>query len=429
MEGLKRALFVATLVFWAGEVCAEQGVITARSVNVRSSPAIEASNVIGRLIAGQTIEVLEHREGWLQVRKESLVGWVRQEYVGAHAPTVSPSPLPQSTPAAELEPSPGPAGLPPERATDLPDVLQSRGVVLRPRVNVRSRPVLDPSSVKFTLVQGQRIEVLKVQDYWYNIHTPDGREGWVIAPMVSLGVGLIRPETYLGGAQALVEAGCRRVGTQLEIPSKAAVLEGAQLLEKWVEVYPDSSHTGRAYYYLGLARAALAKLHNVHRDEDAKTYVDTHPALFRTLPNKGQTLYDGSDFESVLRSFPQSSVAPAALLERAIVRRQQVCSSADRCNFTATLEVFRDVFDGRATVKGKETGVEILLEDLRETAGIRTNERPVLKKSVDSFLGIVTGMTHLELRKEALRKIASAYQALNYPEDAKRTLRLIGPSS
>ena len=52
------------------------------ALNMRSSPAIEADNIVGRLQPGQQVHVIARDGGWQQVRREDgLVGWSHSDYL------------------------------------------------------------------------------------------------------------------------------------------------------------------------------------------------------------------------------------------------------------------------------------------------------------------------------------------------------------
>ncbi len=52
------------------------------ALNMRSTPAIEANNIVGRLQPGQQVHVLESEGEWQQVRSENgLVGWSHSDYL------------------------------------------------------------------------------------------------------------------------------------------------------------------------------------------------------------------------------------------------------------------------------------------------------------------------------------------------------------
>lgn len=413
--------------FRSASAAEDGGVVSARAVNVRSEPEIRPDNVVGRLTKSQGVEILEERGKWLRVRGRSVTGWVHEDFV-------------ERIPAESLQPRP------------LPDELESYGVALRNGVNVRSRPELHQSTVLFTLRQGQRVEVLRREGFWYLIRTASWSQGWVIAPMISLGDGLVRPDAYLGAAQALVEAGCRRHKDRLEITSPTAIFEGLQLLEKWVETFPESSHTGRAYYHLGVAREAVAVLHNRSRSEDATAYIQANRNHFVEVPAKSEGpsqvarprpdfLYIGDDFETVLTHFPQSSVSALALLERSLSRRNHAChlnrpSGGSGCDFADSFQAFRDVFSGRATAKGKESLVLILLDDLQTFSrrpfrddAERDEWSTRAKPALDGFTSVVAGLARIDLKRQSLKEIASTYLRLGLPDDARRVQRMMTPSS
>ncbi len=52
------------------------------ALNMRSSPAIEADNIVGRLQPGQQVHVLAREGDWQQVRRENgLFGWSHSDYL------------------------------------------------------------------------------------------------------------------------------------------------------------------------------------------------------------------------------------------------------------------------------------------------------------------------------------------------------------
>ena len=52
------------------------------ALNMRSSPAIEADNIVGRLQPGQQVHVLAREGEWQQVRSENgLIGWSHSDYL------------------------------------------------------------------------------------------------------------------------------------------------------------------------------------------------------------------------------------------------------------------------------------------------------------------------------------------------------------
>ena len=52
------------------------------ALNMRSSPAIEADNIVGRLQPGQQVHVIARDGGWQQVRSENgLLGWSHSDYL------------------------------------------------------------------------------------------------------------------------------------------------------------------------------------------------------------------------------------------------------------------------------------------------------------------------------------------------------------
>ncbi len=94
---MTRALLSLLLLFTAGFVAAQDSaqetvvdfidhparvVTNINGLNVRSSPTIEAENIVGQLRPGQQVHVLARKGDWQQVRSEDgLVGWSHSDYL------------------------------------------------------------------------------------------------------------------------------------------------------------------------------------------------------------------------------------------------------------------------------------------------------------------------------------------------------------
>ena len=90
---MMRALLSLLLLFTTGLVTAQETVVdfidhparvvtNINGLNVRSTPAIEADNIIGQLRPGQRVHVLAREGDWQQVRSEDgLFGWSHSDYL------------------------------------------------------------------------------------------------------------------------------------------------------------------------------------------------------------------------------------------------------------------------------------------------------------------------------------------------------------
>ena len=90
---MMRALLSLLLLFTTGLATAQETVVdfidhparvvtNINALNMRSSPAIEADNIVGRLQPGQQVHVLAREGDWQQVRSEDgLLGWSHSDYL------------------------------------------------------------------------------------------------------------------------------------------------------------------------------------------------------------------------------------------------------------------------------------------------------------------------------------------------------------
>lgn len=136
-------------------------------VNLRSSPNT-SSNIIARLVEGQTAWVLATKGDWAKVRVQGgASGWVMRKYIKSPSQPESPGPAPGNFPSASGS-----------RFKSLTAWVDEDGT------NVREGPGTD-RAVKFQLRKDQKITVVDLEDQWCKIQTSGGESGWIAGWVVS----------------------------------------------------------------------------------------------------------------------------------------------------------------------------------------------------------------------------------------------------
>jgi N-acetylmuramoyl-L-alanine amidase len=126
---------------------------------------------IGQLQAGETVQKLSEKNGWVQIPFGGVEAWIRTG--GAEGTTASQQPDAQTElPPANQQPMPAQ----PAKTTA---TVQSETLNLRSEANTTS-------AILATLSQGTTLTVLNQQGEWYQVVAPDGKTGWVAGWLVDV---------------------------------------------------------------------------------------------------------------------------------------------------------------------------------------------------------------------------------------------------
>ncbi len=157
-------------------------IVTATILNIRSEPNT-SSTILNKLTQGQSVKLLEIKDGWYKIQSENVTGWIAAEYAkqnenqAAGGNSNNPSSL-----APEANPSEKPEGS--EAGTESGSVEVQTAVVNVTTLNIRSGPGTDYPTTG-SLKQNDIVTVLKQQDDWLNISF-NGAEGWIANWLVTL---------------------------------------------------------------------------------------------------------------------------------------------------------------------------------------------------------------------------------------------------
>lgn len=133
--------------------------VTATTLNVRSAPAIEEQNVIGKLSYGTPVEILETVDGWYRITFNGVPGYISADYV---------SQTPVST-------------LPPTTATTLaPHTVL---YLTADKVNMRKEPI--NGDVLCRLAYGSVVELVATEENWYCVKF-EGQTGYIRSDFLSV---------------------------------------------------------------------------------------------------------------------------------------------------------------------------------------------------------------------------------------------------
>lgn len=154
--GIAAALVAMSLSTMPVKANTQTGVVTANVLNLRQGPSI-SNNILGKLIKGESLEVIEHQGDWIKVKtKVGTEGWVSSTYVDVNAVTTG----------------------------------SKSGYVSASVLNFRSQPVIG-NNVLNQLQNGTALTILSEQSGWYKVRTISGTEGWVSSEYVKLDNGSV----------------------------------------------------------------------------------------------------------------------------------------------------------------------------------------------------------------------------------------------
>jgi len=165
----------------ADSVMLERSVIvTADILNVRSEPNTSAT-VINKLKNGQTIKLLDVKDGWYKITFNEITGWIAADYTEEYSDNANNTIADgESTDNSELPPTNNTS-----HTNDINDKpIQQTAIVDVPILNVRSGPGTNHSSVG-KLSQSDTVIILSQQDDWLKI-SYNGSEGWIANWHVSI---------------------------------------------------------------------------------------------------------------------------------------------------------------------------------------------------------------------------------------------------
>jgi uncharacterized protein YgiM (DUF1202 family) len=148
------------------------GVVTGSVVNVRSGAGTSYS-VIGSVIKGDSVVVLETLNGWYKIRFGSETGYISSNYV-----SIEPTEPEPEEPEEPEQPEPET----PEPETPEPETL---AVVTGSVVNVRSGAGTSYSVIG-SVRKGESVVVLETLSGWYKIRLKSGQTGYISSNYVSI---------------------------------------------------------------------------------------------------------------------------------------------------------------------------------------------------------------------------------------------------
>jgi uncharacterized protein YgiM (DUF1202 family) len=151
-----------------------EATVTADLANVRGGPGTEYDKV-DALTVGTPLLVLAQHNGWYQAqRDDGSIVWVAAELLDLD-PAIA-----DFLPDATSIPAPPPAKI---------------GLVAEEGLNLRDGP--GTGYIGMTkLLSGTQLDLLARYNDWFQVQTPDGNAGWVLAQYLSIGPGVVdRVET------------------------------------------------------------------------------------------------------------------------------------------------------------------------------------------------------------------------------------------
>lgn len=249
-------LLVSIVIFPITAIAAEQAVIKGTIVNLRASPTTD-SNILGKAIQGESLEIISKRNDWYQVKKNGLLCWVAGWLVTVDKPVSSGSSNVSVSGSNE--------------------VLQVE--VLKEAVNIRTGPGLDFVVIGKSTT-GERYIVVDKSGEWYKISLPGGF-GWISAQLVKVSSAAnIKSGPVLTSLQAevLKEAVNIRTGPGLDfkVTGKSTTGERYIVLDKSGDWYKISLPVG-----FGWISAQLVKVSStgISAANDIKTVANSSGAV------------------------------------------------------------------------------------------------------------------------------------------------------
>lgn len=140
--------------------------VTATKLNVRSEPNT-ACEILGTLLYGTPVEILETADGWCRITYEGKPAYISADYVSAEAPPSTSA----TTTTTKLTTT---TTLPPQT------VLYVTGT----KLNVRREPNTS-AEIMGELLQGEAVVIYATEGSWYRIDY-EGDVGYISADYVSL---------------------------------------------------------------------------------------------------------------------------------------------------------------------------------------------------------------------------------------------------
>lgn len=138
------------------------GVITADSLNVRSSPSMQ-SEIIGKLTNGETIQILSEQGKWVEIQYSGKKAWINGEFVKKE--TNSTQNLNENKVEMPVESKPSkPIGV--------------AGTVTANQINVREIGSLNGKVID-QVKKGQTFKIVEELNSWAKIEIKPGVYGWV----------------------------------------------------------------------------------------------------------------------------------------------------------------------------------------------------------------------------------------------------------
>lgn len=139
-----------------------KGVITADSLNVRSSPSMQ-SEIIGKLTNGETIHILSEQGTWVEIQYSGKKAWINGEFVKKE--TNSTQNLDENKVNKPVESKPSkPVGV--------------VGTVTANQINVREIGSLNGKVIE-QVKKGQTFKIVEELNSWAKIEIKPGVYGWV----------------------------------------------------------------------------------------------------------------------------------------------------------------------------------------------------------------------------------------------------------
>lgn len=168
---------------------AKPGAVQGASLTLEFAPYVYATPdnttpAIGQLHAGETVQVIAQKNGWIQFPYDGVNAWFSTEesslpglpQTGTTGGSVSVG-EPES-PATGSENPPAPSGQTTTPAKQTATV-KTDGLNLRSESNTSS-------AILGTLAIGSTLTVLEKQGEWYRVQAPDGKTGWVAGWLVTV---------------------------------------------------------------------------------------------------------------------------------------------------------------------------------------------------------------------------------------------------